>query len=37
MKAHNERNYLMGILTLDDLGIAQGQGQKCQISLFKTS
>ena len=35
MKAYDERNRLFGTLTLDDLGVTQGQGQKCQISLYK--
>ena len=35
MKAFDEGNCLFGTLTLDDLGVTQGQGQKCQISLFK--
>ena len=35
MKAFNEGNCLFSILTLDNLGVSQGQGQKGQISLFK--
>ena len=30
MKACNEK-CIFGTLTLDDLGLTQGQGQKCQI------
>ena len=35
MKACDEGKCIFGILTLDDLGVTQGQGQKCQISPFK--
>ena len=29
MKAYNEGTCLFDVLTLDDLGMAQSQGQKC--------
>ena len=35
MKAYNEAKCPFGILTLDEFGVIQGQGQKCQILLFK--
>ena len=35
MKACDEEKCIIGTLTLDDLGVTLGQGQKCQISLFK--
>ena len=35
MKACDEGKCISGTLTLDNLGVTQGQGQKCQISLFK--
>ena len=31
MKAYDEGKCLFGTLTLDDFGMTQGQGQKCQI------
>ena len=33
MNAYNEGKYLFGTLILDDLGVAQGQGQKCQLFI----
>ena len=35
MKAYDEKKCLFATLTLDDLGVTQGQGQKCYTSLFK--
>ena len=35
MKACDKRNCIFDTLTFDDLGVTQGQGQTCQISLFK--
>ena len=31
MKAYYEEKYLLGVLALDDRGMIQGQGLKCQI------
>ena len=31
MKAYDKEKCLFGILTLDDLGLTQGQCQKCKI------
>ena len=31
MKAYDEGKCLFAILTIDDLGVTQGQGQKCKI------
>ena len=31
MKAYDEEKCLLGVLTLDDLGVTLGQGQTCQI------
>ena len=31
MKAYDEDKCIFGVLTLDDLSMIQGQGQKCQI------
>ena len=31
MKAYDEMMCLFAIFTLDDLGVTQGQGQKCKI------
>ena len=31
MKAYGEGKCLIGTLNLDDLGVTQGQGQKCKI------
>ena len=36
MKACDEGKYIFGTLTLNDLGVTQSQGQKCQISIFKS-
>ena len=35
MNAYGDRKCLFGTLTLDDLGVTQRQGQKCQISLLR--
>ena len=35
MKAYDGGKSLFSTLTLDDLDVTQGQGQKCQISLLK--
>ena len=35
MEACDEGKCIFGTLTLDDLDVTQGQGQKCKISLFK--
>ena len=29
MKAYNEEKGLFGVMTFDDLGVIQGQGQTC--------
>ena len=34
MKAYDEK-CLFDTLTIDNLGVTQGQGRKCYISLFK--
>ena len=31
MKANDKEKRLLGVLTLDDIGVTQGQGQTCQI------
>ena len=31
MKAYNKGKCLFGTLTLDDLGVTQGEGQNCNI------
>ena len=36
MKAYDEGKCLFAILTLDDLGVTQGQGQKCTICFIFT-
>ena len=33
MKAYDEEKFLLGVLTLYELGMTQGQGQKCQIFI----